>query len=405
AKGYWHLGEAGKLEFVYGWQRNLRQEYDMRRRSTNLPSLELTLNTHTTEAVFEHKPIGRFSGSVGLSTIYQQNTYKYSDFLPYYTGVTVGAFAIEKWRKDRLQLETGVRYDYRHLLVKKLEENQRLIKPEYDFNNISGTFGAMYDVGYHLTFGLSATSAWRAPGANELFSDGVHHSAATYEVGNPELDSEQAYNLELSVDYFNNARLNGKLSLYHNYIHNFIYLAPQPEPVLTIRGAFPAFRYTQANATLTGADLNLDYKLVDGLTLESKTSLLYARNLDTDDHLIYMPANRFDNSLRYQFSEAASSGRLSKSFVSVGGVYVAEQTRVPQKTEQDFAPAPDAYFLLQAEAGTTVHIGKQPVEVSVTGKNLLNNVYREYLNKLRYYAEEPGRMLLFRVRVPLDFSN
>ncbi|MCX2741913.1 TonB-dependent receptor [Pontibacter anaerobius] len=404
AKGYWHLGEAGKLEFVYGWQRNLREEYELRRGSNTSPSLQLTLNTHTTEAVFEHKPLGNFSGAVGMSTIYQKNNYQYSDFLPYFTSVTAGAFATEKWKKDRLQLEAGLRYDYKHLQVKKFESDRSLIQPTYDFNNISGILGAMYDVGYHFTFGLSATSAWRAPGANELFSEGVHHSAATYEEGDPTLKSEQAYNLELSVDYFSNPRLNGALSVYHNYIRNFIYLAPQPEPILTVRGAFPAFKYTQANATLTGADLNLDYKIAEGLMLESKTSLLYARNLDTDDYLIYMPSNRFDNSLRYEFGHKGSS-KLSDAYLSVGGVYVTEQKRVPENTEQDFAPAPAGYFLLQAEAGTTIRFGRQPVEVGITGNNLLNTTYREYLNKLRYFADEPGRLLMLRIRVPLNFSK
>ncbi|WP_266203454.1 TonB-dependent receptor [Pontibacter kalidii] len=410
AKGFWQLGEAGKLEFVYGWQRNLRQEYDMRRRVSQAPTLQLTLNTHTTEAIFAHKPLGNFTGSVGISTIYQKNTYRYSDFLPYFTGTTAGIFATETWKKNRLQLEAGLRYDYKHLLVKKYEKEDEetsgskriLIKPEYKFNNLSGTLAAMYDVGYHLTFGLSATSAWRAPGANELFSEGVHHSAAAYEKSNPNLRSEQAYNLEFSVDYFSNPRLNGTLSLYHNYIRDYIYLKPLPEPVLTIRGAFPAFAYTQADATLSGVDLSWDYKIATGLVLDSKTSLLYARNLDTNDYLIYMPANRFDNSLRYEFASADGS-KLSDAFVSVGGVYVARQNRAPEKTEQDYAPAPEGYFLLQAEAGTTLHVGKQPIEVGITGNNLLNTVYRDYLNKQRYFADELGRMLLLRVRVPLKF--
>ncbi|MEJ8803744.1 TonB-dependent receptor [Pontibacter sp. H249] len=404
AKAYLLTGEAGKLEFVYGLQRNLRQEFDAHKIGTR-PALELDLVTHTTEAIWEHAPIGNFSGSVGVSTIYQNNTYQYNDFLPYFTGITAGAFAIEKWRKDRLQLEAGLRYDYKHLLVKKLENNRDLSKPEFNFGNVSGTLGAMYDVGYHLTFGLSATSAWRAPNTNELFSNGVHHSAASYERGNPTLKSEQAYNFEASVDYYANARLNGKLSLYHNFIDNYIYLAPLPEPVLTIRGAFPAFEYKQTNATFTGADLSLTYNLLPNLTLDSKTSIVRAKNTSTNDHLINIPPDRFDNSLRYEISDLSRSGMFKNAYFTLGGVYAAEQTRVPTKTDEDFAPAPDAYFLLQAEAGTTVYFGKQPVEFGVTGNNLLNTSYREYLNRFRYYADEMGRLLMLRVRIPLDFSK
>nr|WP_262918091.1 TonB-dependent receptor [Pontibacter sp. E15-1] len=405
AKAYLKTGEAGRLEFTYGWQRNRRQEYDLHNVSAGRPALYLNLNTHTTEAVWEHAPLGNFSGSVGLSTIYQNNTYKYSAFLPYYTGITAGAFATEKWRKDRLQLEAGLRYDYKHLQVKRLDANNALQKPTFNFNNVSGTLGALYDVGYHLTFGLSATSAWRAPSVNELFSEGVHHSAATYEVGDAGLSSEQAYNFETSVSYFGNSRLNGQLSLYYNVINNYIYLSPLPDPVLTVRGAFPAFQYRQTDATFKGIDLSWTYNLLPNLILDSKTAIVRARNVSTNDYLINIPPDRLDNALRYEFRQADHAGLFSNTYISVGGTYVGQQTRVPTKTDEDFAPAPDAYFLLHAEAGATVRLGKQPVEFGITGSNLTNTVYRDYLNRFRYFSDEVGRLLMFRIKVPLDFSK
>ena len=405
AKAYLQIGEAGRLEFVYGWQRNRREEYDLHGTVADRPALYLNLDTHTTEAIWEHKPLGNFTGSVGVSTIYQQNTYKYSDFLPFYTGITAGAFVIEKWRKDRLQLEAGLRYDYKYLQVKRFSADRELLKPEYDFNNVSGTLGALYDLGYHLTFGLSATSAWRAPSVNELFSNGVHHSAATYELGDPDLNSEQAYNFEASVNYYGNNRLNGQLSLYYNFINEYIYLSPQPNPVLTIRGAFPAFQYRQTDAIFKGLDLSLQYNLLPNLILESKTALVRARNTVTDDYLINIPADRFNNSLRYEFKQPGNVKRFSDTYVSFGGIYVAEQTRVPEKTDEDFAPAPEAYFLVHAGAGTTIKIGKQPVEIGITGNNLLDTTYRDYLNRFRYFADEAGRLLMFRIRMPLDFRR
>ncbi len=405
AKAFTNTGEIGKLEFVYGLQKNTRQEFDTHSEGT-APAMQLDLTTHTTEALWEHKPVNNFTGSIGASTVYKHNTYKYDDFLPYYTSITAGAFVAEHWQKNRLQLEAGLRYDYTHMLVKKYEKasttnEQFLIKPEYTFNNVSGTLGALYDVGYHLTFGLSATSAWRAPGANELFSEGVHHSSVAYETGNPNLESEQAYNLEASIDYYGNQRFNGKLSFYNNYISNYIYAAPLPEPVLTLRGAFPAFAYKQADAAFRGIDLMFDYKLLPKLTWVSKSSIVRARNLDTDDHLVSIPADRFDNKLTFEFDQFGNHN-LADTYFSLGGLYVAEQTRTPEKTDQDFAPAPDAYFLLHAEFGTVVHMGRQPVEVSITGSNLLNTAYRDYLNRFRYFADEMGRMVMFKLKIPLN---
>jgi len=404
AKGFLHTGEAGQLEVVYGWQRNVRDEYDVHRSSSGGPALHLDISTHTTEAVWKHKPVGNFSGAVGLSTIYQNNTYKGRPFIPFYKSLAAGAFAIETWRKDRLQLEGGLRYDYKNMRVSKREQNNDIIRPEYNFHNLSGSLGALYDVGYHLTFGLNASSAWRAPGVNELFSYGVHHASATFEIGNANLVSEQAYNFEASVDYYGNRRLNGKLSVYHNYIDNYIYLAPVLPPTLTIRGAFPTFAYKQVNATFSGLDLSLDFKVLDRLQWASQVALVRARNLDTDDYLVGIPADRFDNTLRYALGQA-DKARFSNSYLSLGGLYVARQTRVPAHTDQDYAPAPGAYFLLHAAAGTTLHLGKQPVEIGLTGHNLLNTSYRDYLNRFRYFTDEMGRLLMLRVKLPLGRAS
>lgn len=398
-------GDAGRLEFVYGLQRNIREEYDAHRASGTTPELTLDITTHTTETVWEHSPVGNFTGSVGASTIYQNNVYSGRYFIPYFRNFTAGAFIIEKWRKDKLQLEGGVRYDYKKLNITKRERNSDIIRPEYNFHNMSGTLGALYDVGYHLTFGLSATSAWRAPGANELFSDGVHHGSASYERGNRDLDSEKAYNFEASVNYFGNQRLNGKLSLYNNFINDYIYLAPVQPATLTIRGAFPTFEYKQADAIFRGVDLDLEYKFTPNLYLESRTSIVRATNEDLDDYLVGIPADRYNNMLRYEPGVIGNIKSLSDTYFALGGTYVAEQTRVPTKAEQDYMAPPAGVFLMRLEMGTTVRFGKQPVEFGVTGSNLLNNSYRDYLNRFRYYADDIGRMLLFRAKVPLNFSN
>jgi hypothetical protein len=45
-----------------------------------------------------------------------------------------------------------------------------------------------------------------------------------------------------------------EITPYHNYIQGFIYRKPTPEPVLTVRGAFPGFIFTQTDAILKGID-------------------------------------------------------------------------------------------------------------------------------------------------------
>ena len=60
-------------------------------------------------------------------------------------------------------------------------------------------------------------------------------------------------------------------------------------------------------------------------------------------------------------------------------------------------PAPEAYFLLGASLGTHFKIKDSMMKVSVKAENLLNQSYRDYLNRFRYFADEPGINVSFNV--------
>ena len=403
-KGYYKTGDLGELQLTYAYQQNIRDEYDKHRpRSDGGAELHLDLVTHSTDLAWEHTPVGNFSGSIGASTLWQNNTYKNRYFIPYFRNFTSGVFWMEKWQKDNLQLEAGARYDHKDLQIRKRENDSTVIRPQYVYHNLSGSLGAMYDLGYHLTLSGNLSYASRAPHANELFAEGVHHGTATYEQGDANLKSEQATNAVATVNYHSNRRLNGEVSVYRNFIRDYIYLQPTGEVIQTIRGAFPLANYQQTDARFWGVDLSLQYNFTDKLTLESKGSLVRAENARDGSYLPFVPADRIDNSLRYQLG-TPGNGRVSKAYVSLGGMAVARQHRADERTEPFLLP-PDGYFLVHAEAGATVTVGGQRLELGLTGNNLLNTTYRDYQNRLRYYADEVGRLLMFRVTIPLSLNK
>ncbi|NEM96540.1 TonB-dependent receptor [Pontibacter burrus] len=405
-KGYYTTGDLGKLLFTYAFQQNAREEFDKDapRHAPEAPELHLDLITHTTELVWEHELPSAVSGSLGVSTIWQNNTYEGRQFIPFYKNFTAGVFAEEKWRSGNLQLEAGARYDFKDLRVKNLDRYNTLSKPTYKFHNLSGSVGALLDVGYHFTFGTNLSYASRAPHPNELFADGIHHGTASFERGDPDLTSEHALNLSATLNYHTNPRLNGGISLFYNNIYNYIYLQPAREPMLTIKGNYLAYFYKQTDARFYGADLYLTYDLTSQLHLNTKAAIVKALNTETENtenskYLPGIPADRISADLQYDFNDHTNSG-LSDSFVSVGGLMVARQSRSDSFTDPNM-PAPEGYFLLNAEAGTTLKIGRQPVILSVSGNNLLNTVYRDYQNRMRYFAAETARMLLIRINLPL----
>ena len=98
--------------------------------------------------------------------------------------------------------------------------------------------------------------AWRAPNVNERYSQGVHHGTAQYEIGDPSLGVERTWNVDGTLRHSGQS-VNAQVSAYRNTISGYIYLEPRA-PVLSIRGAYPAFEYQQTNAIISGIEARDD---------------------------------------------------------------------------------------------------------------------------------------------------
>ena len=92
----------------------------------------------------------------------------------------------------------------------------------------------------------------RAPNPAELFSEGLHHSAARIELGSLRMRQEKAHTLGIQYSYRSDQRT-FLLAPYFNRINDFMAFIPSGLE-FTIRGAFPVWEYQQTNANFTGVD-------------------------------------------------------------------------------------------------------------------------------------------------------
>ena len=406
AKGYILTGNSGKLSITYARQYNKRLEYDKDAprndslAALNLPALQFEITTHTGDLTWEHNWYRSLKGSFGVSLIDQGNTYEGRFFIPNFKKYGGGIFWIERWKPldSKLEIEAGIRYDHIFQEIFMWQDDV-LTSPEYTYNNVSGSIGGIYKFSKDLLVKVNAGTAWRPPNVNEMFSNGLHHGAAAVEIGDTSLVAEQAYNISAAVEYTGD-KLSFTVDAYYNYINDFIYLKPVQPPTLTIRGAFPTFRFSQVDATLNGFDVTVHYKLPLNLNITSKASILRAYNQSAGEYLVLMPADRFENTLEYRFREG---DKFSDGYLSLTLLSVLEQTRVPENS--DYVPPPAGYNLLGIQAGFSLPIGKQKMKVGIGVANLLNTSYRDYLNRFRYFTDEMGTNVSLRVTVPFALSG
>ncbi len=398
---------AGKIEAVYAYQRDNRKEYDAdlsyndSLNAGNIPDLNFQLNTQTVDMIWEHPAINKkIVGSIGVNFITHGNVEQgtsYYQLIPNFVDYGGGVFGIEKYESNKWVLEAGLRFDYRWLRAFALDPNDPSIerRPTYSWQNSTANFGAQYKFSDAFSVMYNFGTAWRPPQVIELFANGIHQSAASFEIGDSSLTLEKAYNNNLSFIY-GSKKISVEAGFYINYFHHYIYLKPDSLPVQTIQGAFPAYSYTQVNALFHGVDLSITYNITNRFTFISKTSIVRARNLDTHDWLVFIPADRFDNSIRYHWD---SVGRWKNFFIGISNLAVAKQTRVPPNS--DYVAPPAGYDLWGAEIGCSIPFYKtQYIDVNLTVTNLTNVAYRDYLNRFRYYVDDLGRNVSLRIMVP-----
>jgi iron complex outermembrane receptor protein len=403
-KSSYAIASLGNLNAQYSYQQNNREEYDVVRQSNaNNYQLKFDLSTQTADVFLDHKPIKGIRGRVGLNGMFQHNFYDGRYLIPFFDSYSGGAYLIERWTKDKVSVEGGIRYDYKWMKARLrenvLDNNSPEIRPEFNFNQVSGTIGGSYSLSNNYKLSITIAKAWRPPAINELFSNGVHHGSASFEKGDFNLREESSLNLTAGISK-TQGRLTGEASVYLNSINNYIYLKLGSAPVLTVRGAFPSFQYVQVDARFTGADFLSAYQFNKTFNTRLKYSFVRAYEIGSDRHLEFIPSDRLSLTTGFRLPDLKN---FKNSSLDLTGSHAARQWRV--KAEQDYAPTPEAYNLFNINLSTHIPLAGNQASISFSCWNLFNTAYRDYLNRFRYYADDTGRNFIIRLQLPFSTNK
>ncbi|AOR27340.1 TonB-dependent receptor [Formosa sp. Hel1_33_131] len=431
-KGFKRFENFGKLSIQYDFQRNNRLEFDIRRGDDKKKAAsDLQLDTHTVLLDLDAPLSDKIVLKTGLMAKYQKNVANpetgvrrlIPDFQMYDLGMY---FVMDYQLNDQWLLEAGGRFDYSFMDVFKfyrtsfwelrnydqlfpeivLEEleNQILTNPQLNFNNGSATLGANYTFGedYKLFFNYSMAS--RAPNSSELFSEGLHHSASRIELGDLSFNSEIAHKVALTFQKENDL-FSFNVNPYINTISDFIVNEPT-EIQQTLRGNFQVWEYRQTDAQLLGVDVDASYAFAKNVRLNSQFSLVKGYDQTLDAPLIGMPPVNISNEIVYQNPE------FNNIRLSLQSAYHFKQNDYPNTNFEVFIPetetyklvdvssTPDAYHLLNFNSSIDINLNqKSKLTVGLRITNVLNTSYRNYLNRLRYYADDLGRNFLFNLKI------
>ena len=426
---------VGSATATYAFQLDLRDEFDAVRQSITGPQYRFNLRTHAFDLVVDHEKLtlARFtlSGTAGVHLDVQEHAYSGLPLIPNFRRFTGGAFAVEALDvKDSgagdVTVEVGARYDQMAQTafltrgafaaqVRRDKINRDACTQDEDSARCDSEAGALTfsagartaldlaDLDDALTLSAETSSATRFPDVDELYLSGRAPSFPVFGLGDGALGPETTLSASMGARLALPAFVID-ISFFASKTHNYIAFGPERGPNgspvidVLISGAYPRFSYDAVDALFSGFDGSVVVAPAGIFSLVGQFSSVAGRNLSTGGALPFVPPPQGHVEVQGHLPDIAG---CSRSVISTGLLVVMEQTRTDQGS--DFTPPPPGYSLIDAALRTSVLKGR--VHLGLEGKNLLNQRYRDSMSLLRFFADQPGREIWFRMSVDIDSDD
>lgn len=360
------------IDLRVGYLFNDRKEFE---EGSSNPALEMHLETLNYDLKYNAPKWGLFETIFGVQGLFQTNkNFGEEQLIPDASIRDFGILGTTHVHLEKIDLQGGFRFDTRKITTNEngtLGESGYFQAIDRDFSSYNGSLGIKFNIFKSLVTRINAASGFRAPNLAELSSNGVHEGTNRYEVGNSELKNEQNIQLDFSLEY-RNEHFEVFGNAFYNKINQYIFIEPSDNFVEENR----IFRYTQDDAKLYGgeAGVHIHPHPIDWLHLESSLEVVIGEREDAES-LPLIPATSFTNTIRLELSQL--------KFITNNYSFLTVKTTASQNKISDFETPTNGYSLVNAGFGGTVFVNNLPLQLKISGNNLLNKNYISHLSRLK----------------------
>lgn len=299
---------------------------------------------------------------------------------PHTQEFALAGFLLSEKNFERLTLQGALRYDVRR--AEPFRDTGFVIRAgtvqRRDFGGVSGAASGIYHWTDTLSIGTNLMKTFRAPGIEELFSDGPHLAVYAYEIGNAELGPEHGYGTEVFGRYATN-RFNLTFTVFGNQIDG--YLTPtntgEKEWGSGSAGWLWIYQYTGQDVLMSGIETQIEGEVLPDLTLQLNLSYVHGTNQDTGEPLERIPPLNGKFGIRYTpdpFHFHATSR------------FAGSQNRLGE-----FEEPTESYLVYDIGAYLRTSWWELENMIVIEVENVLDTVYREHLSRIKNVMPEPGR--------------
>ena len=372
------LSWVRRLEAVGSWSRYHHMEFE----SSGALGIEYGLITWNGRTVAHTGHLGPFEhGAIGLSAQLRDYASGGFSFTPATIEQSMAAFSYQDFHLDAFAIQVGARYDVRSVRPSETFTSDIGRIRDRSFSGFSGSISVERALDGQTTIGFMAMRGLRLPGIEELFSEGPHLAAYSFEVGNPELQLEKGTGLEMTLKR-EGRMLSGSAAVFHNRFTAYIF--PRNTGELNYRIYVPIYQYTGTDAVMTGAEGRVAWTPSRPVSIEQTLSWVEGTLTQTDTPIPWTPPLRSSTTLSW------TKGTWKVSATARG---MTSQNRLGP-----FEEGTDGYLVPDVAVQYHVIAGKMMHTFTLAVDNLTDTSYRDHLSRVKSIMPEPGRniRLLYR---------
>lgn len=386
----------------------------------------------------KHAPLSGWEGVVGVHyTSSDFSALGEEAFTPSTKTTSTALFVLEEKQTGAFLWQLGARFEH----TKHQPDNNFFAEEEHDeqeeeheeehgeinfsddsFNANSFSAGVVYTLNDRSSLAFNYARSERAPSASEIFSNGLHISTGTFEVGagfDIELDedgyelvqstssveNEVSNNVDLSYRYHGDT-ITADVSFFYNDIANYLYEQDTGLDSEQLHGheeeealedehdheedVTPVFIFRQQDAVLYGFEAQLDWHLNDNLRIESfadytRAKLDEAASEEGNRNVPRIPAMRLGMEFHWETDDWHAE---------LGATHYAKQSHFASYETQT-----EGYTLVSASMNYYTTVADSDVTLFVKGNNLTDRVARVHSSFLKDVAPLPGRSFVLGARV------
>ncbi|MBC8266885.1 MAG: TonB-dependent receptor [Flavobacteriales bacterium] len=378
---FWHNDWTLKpfVSYQLNHRKEFEEEHDEHEEEHDEAALDMMLRTTRFDfkALKSNNNYEFILGSQGMYQMNNNDEHAHEILIPNAETKDLSLYTLMNKRKGNLQLQTGVRADFRKITF---------LDKEMSFLDYTYSLGSTYNLSERYVFRANVAKGYRPPNLYELSADGEHHGADRYEKGDENLKSENNLETDLSL-HIHGKHYSFDVAIFNNKIDDYIYLASTSD---TTDEGMTIYEHHQDDARLYGGEAGIDLHphFMHNLHLKSTISVVYADNLALDEPLEMTPPAKWNNEVEYVFNDLSFADKLR---LALNYNHHFAQDRI--SSMEDITAS---YSLINASFG----LEKGRHQFSIHAQNLMNVEYIPHLSLLKEQGVfEQGRSVSLKYSV------